>query len=204
LAFTYGILFLVSAGNVGDGVTLTDFPDSAAFEGANPHHRASATFKGIDTIKADRRVLAPGDSVNALTIGAWHSDSSEVFPGTSPFQPYVGQDMPNLSSRLGPGLRRSTKPEALFSGGRERARLDPVAAPPRLLPHLLPSRFGGLKVAAPPENGVVGLHFTVGTSAATAVATHSAHRIFDAIEDAYPQLIDRMSLPVAADRASAI
>ena len=40
----------------------------------------------------------------------------------------------------------------------------------------------------------MGLHFTVGTSAATALATHSAHRIFDALEDAYPQLIGPMPM----------
>ena len=95
---------------------------------------------------------------------------------------------------LGPGLRRSTKPEAPFAGGRQRVRLDPVAAPPVLLTHPHPSRFWGLKVAAPPVNGTMGLHFTVGTSAATALATHSAHRIFDALEDAYPELIGQMPL----------
>jgi hypothetical protein len=133
--------------------------------------------------------------LNALTIGAWHRDSSiEVFRGTTPFIPYDGQEMPNLSSRLGPGLRRSTKPEALFAGGRQRGRLDPVAAPPILLSHPHPSRFWGLKVAAPPENGAMGLHFTMGTSAAAALGTHSAHRIFDALEDAYPDIIAQMPL----------
>ena len=195
LAFAYGILFLVSAGNSGDGISPPDFPDIPSFEGADLIDKARATLKGIDAVKADRRVLAPGDSINALTIGAWHMDSSqEVFAGTSPFPPYSGIDMPNLSSRLGPGLRRGTKPEALFAGGRERVRLDPIAAPPRLLPHPYPSRFWGLKVAAPPQNGTMELHFTVGTSAATALATHSAHRIFDALEDAYPQLIGPMPL----------
>ncbi len=195
LAFIYGILFLVSAGNIGDGVTLGDFPDSAAFQSADPADRAKAVFRGLDAVKADRRVLAPADSVNALTIGAWHRDSSqEVFRGASPFLPYAGEDMPNLSSRLGPGLRRGTKPEALFAGGRQRVRLDPVAAPPMLLSHPHPSRFWGLKVAAPPENGAMGLHFTVGTSAAAALATHSAHRIFDALEGAYPQLIVPMPM----------
>lgn len=150
-------------------------------------------------MKADRRLLAPADSLNALTVGSWHRDSStEVFRGTSPFSPYDGEEMPNLSSRLGPGLRRSAKPEALFAGGRQRARLDPVAAPPILLSHPLPSRFWGLKVAAPPDNGGMGLHFTIGTSAATALATHSAHRIFDALEEAYPGVIAQMPL---AERA---
>ncbi|PZQ81344.1 MAG: hypothetical protein DI549_14450 [Ancylobacter novellus] len=195
LAFTYGILFLVSAGNAGDGVTLADYADSAAFQAADPADKANAVLRGLDALKADRRLLAPADSVNALTIGAWHRDASqEVFRGASPFPPYADREMPNLSSRLGLGLRRGTKPEALFAGGRQPVRLDPVAAPPVLLSHPNPSRYWGLKVAAPPENGAMGLHFTLGTSAATALATHTTHRIFDALENAYPQLIGGMPL----------
>jgi hypothetical protein len=195
LAFTYGILFLVSAGNVDDGIPVTEFGDAAAFEAAAPADRAKAVFRGLDALKADRRLLAPADSVNALTVGAWRRDSSaEVFQGASPFVPYAGEEMPNVSSRIGPGLRRSTKPDALFAGGRERIRLDRVAAPPVVFSHFQPSRFWGVKVAAPPDNGTMGLHFTLGTSAAAARATHSAHRIFDALEDAYPDLIARTPL----------
>lgn len=195
LAYTYGILFLVSAGNISDGVALGEFADEAAFQVATLNDKENAIFRALDAVKADRRVLAPADSVNALTIGSWHRDSSqEVFLGASPFPAYASAEMPNLSSRLGLGLRRATKPEVLLAGGRQRVRLDPIAAPPVVVPHHLPSRFWGLKVAAPPENGATGLHFTVGTSAATALATHSAHRIFDALEDAYPQLIGPMPL----------
>lgn len=199
LAFTYGILFLVSAGNTLDGVPVDTFPSVANFLGALPADRAAAVVRGLNAIKADRRILAPADSVNALTIGSWHRDASQVvFGGASPFPPYNGQDMPNLSSRLGPGLRRGTKPEALFSGGKQPVRFDPVAVPPILLSHPHPSRYWGLRVAAPPENGVYATHFTIGTSAATALATHSAHRIFDALERAYPQVIEPMQL---AERA---
>jgi hypothetical protein len=195
LAFTYGILFLVSAGNCVDEIPISEFANVAAFEAAPVADRAKAVFRGLDALKADRRLLAPADSVNALTIGAWYRDSSaEIFPGASPFAPYIDQEMPNLSSRLGPGLRRGTKPEALFAGGRERVRLDPVAATPILLTHPNPSRFWGLKVAAPPANGTFALHFTLGTSAATALATHSAHRIFDALNEAYPEMIAQMPL----------
>jgi hypothetical protein len=90
--------------------------------------------------------------------------------------------------RLAPG----TKPEALFAGRRERVRLNPVAGTPILQTHPNPSRFWGLKVAAPPENGTFALHFTLGTSAATALATHSARRIFDALDQAYPEMIAQM------------
>lgn len=195
LAYTYGILFLVSAGNCGDGVPVNTYATAAEFEAASQEDRAVAVFKGLDAVKADRRLLAPADSVNALTIGAWHRDfSQEVFPGASPFPPYGTADMPNLSSRLGSGLRRATKPEALFGGGKQRARFQPVVAPPVLMSHPTPSRYWGLRVAAPPENGVNGTHFTVGTSAATALATHTTHRIYDAVSRAYPDLVAAMPL----------
>jgi hypothetical protein len=195
LSFTYGILFLVSAGNSGDGIPLLTFATRAAFEAAPAEDRARAVFRSLDAVKADRRILAPGDSVNALTIGSWHRDASEfAFPGNSPFPPYGAIDMPNVSSRLGPGLRRGTKPDALFAGGKERVRFSPVAALPVIQPHDTPSRFWGLKVAAPPQNGVDGAHFTLGTSAGTALASHTAHRIFDALRDAYPDLVEDIPL----------
>lgn len=195
LAYTYGILFLVSAGNVNDRVPLGEFANQAAFEAATADDKEKAIFRALDAVKADRRLLAPADSVNAITIGSWCRDSSqEVFPGANPFPAYPTVQMPNVSSRVGLGLRRATKPEILLAGGRQRVRLDPLSPTPVLVPHPHPSRYWGLKVAAPPENGAAGLHFTIGTSAATALATHSTHRIFDALEDAYPQLIGLMPL----------
>ncbi|MBB6249527.1 S8 family peptidase [Nitrospirillum iridis] len=196
LAFRYGILFLVSAGNAGDSLTIVDYADQSAFHEANSFERAGAVFRALNAVKAERRLLAPADSVNALTIGSWHRDAcQETFPGTSPFSPYADHEMPNVSSRLGSGLRRATKPEALFAGGRQPVRFDPVATPSLILrSHPLPSRYWGMRVAAPPVEGVVGTHFTMGTSAATALATHTAHRIFDALENAYPQLIAPMPL----------
>lgn len=199
LAYTYGILFLVSAGNVNDAIPLNQIANQAAFDAETTENKEKAIFRGLDALKSDHRILSPADSINAVTVGSWHRDATQnVFAGASPFLAYAETQMPNLSSRIGPGLRRATKPEVLLAGGRQRVRFDPTSVAPVILPHPHPTRFWGLKVAAPPENGVDGLHFTIGTSAATALATHSTHRIFDALEDAYPQLINRMSLPERA------
>jgi hypothetical protein len=199
LAFAHGVLFLVSAGNAGSGIPLADYATTADFEAVPLGQRPAAIFKALDGVKADRRILAPGDSVNALTVGAWHRDAiQQPFPGATPFAPYGAQEMPNLSSRLGLGFRRGTKPDVLFAGGRERVRLQPAVAPPVLVAHTNAGHYWGLKAAAPPTAGGGNTHFTVGTSAATALATHSAHRIFDAIEKAYPQVIGPMPLPQRA------
>lgn len=195
LSFSYGILFLVSAGNVADEIELRDFQNDAAFFAASLEDREAALFRALDRVKADRRVLSPADSMNAITVGAWHRDAAaEMFGGAVPFPPYTAVgEMPNLSSRLGPGLKRSAKPDALLAGGREHVRVVPDSVPPRLAVHPHPARFWGLKVAAPSAGGS-GLHFTLGTSAATALATHTAHRIFDALEEAYPDNISAMPL----------
>ncbi|MGC5796396.1 S8 family peptidase [Sphingomonas sp. NFX23] len=193
LSYTHGILFLVSAGNIGEPISVSGFPDAAAFHGAPPLDRNKAVLRALDGLKADRRLLAPADSLNALTIGSWYRDAVAVpFAGASPFSPYSEQEMPNLSSRLGLGHRRSTKPDILVAGGRQPARFDPIAPPLALVSHPNPGRFWGLKVAAPETDAATGTHFTIGTSAATALATHTAHRIFDGLERAYPQLIRPM------------
>jgi len=202
LSYTYGILFLVSAGNVLDPFTVGDFANTAAFHAAAPAARNQSVLRALDGVKADRRILAPADSLNALTIGAWSRDSVVVpFPGVSPFAPYANQEMPSIASRLGLGYRRSAKPEILISGGRQPVRFDPLDPPAVLNPHPLPSRFWGLKVAAPSNDAATSTHFTMGTSAANALATHTAHRIFDALERAYPQLIAPMQF---AERAALI
>lgn len=200
LAYRYGILFLVSAGNIVAPVTIGDFADQAAFLAAAAPARNQAVLRALDGVKADRRILAPADSLNALTVGAWCRDAVPApFAGASPFATYTDQDMPSLSSRLGLGYRRSTKPEILLGGGKERVRFDPLNPAAVLTSHDLPSRYWGLKAAAPSDNAATGTHFTMGTSAATALGTHTAHRLFDAVERAYPQLIGPMPF---AERAA--
>ena len=195
LAFSYHILFLVSAGNADDKIVLHDSADEAAFLQLEAEERGRAIFRGLDAAKARRRILAPADTVNGLTVGAWHRDAAEEFPGNSPFSPYQDEQMPALPSRLGSGLHRATKPELLIAGGRQPVVIEPASAPPALIPHRNPSRYWGLRVAAPPKDGLSNeQHFTMGTSAATALATHTAHRIFDSLEGAYPNLIEPMAM----------
>lgn len=202
LSYTYGILFLVSAGNAVQPITVAGFANSAAFHAAPPLDRNQAVLRAVDVVKADRRLLAPADSLNAITVGAWHRDAVTVpFAGASPFMPYANQEMPNLSSRLGLGHRRSTKPDVLLAGGCQPARFDPLAPPLSMISHPNPGRFWGLKVAAPDNDVASGTHFTIGTSGANALATHTAHRIFDGLERAYPELIGPMPF---AERAALI
>jgi len=189
LAWRHGILFLVSAGNLDleglDDVPIAGFADMAAFRAATDGERSRAILEGLRDHMRNRSLLAPADSVNALTVGAAHRDAigAPDRRAAASFDPYATLDLPNLSSAPGPGFGRAVKPEILLPGGRE--RVVPVLGPDGLCVRARPaSGAAGLKVAAPDPSGA-GTSYTGQTSAAAAIATRTAHRIHDALEAAY-------------------
>lgn len=191
LAYRYGILFLVSAGNIGRDFEIPGFSTSLELESAAPQARSSKIIQAIANIQADRRLLAPAETVNGLTIGAKNADevsaSDRAFARTN-VDPYPNLDTSNPSSALGPGYAGSVKPDLLMPGAREHLRVTTSGrgAPIRVAPGH-PSRGAGLKVAAPPSGqGLEGAEsFTNGTSAATSIASRTVHRIHDALEAGY-------------------
>lgn len=193
LAWRYGILFVVSAGNLDleniDDVPVPGFANQAAFEAAPQADRSRAILAGLRDVIRDRALLAPADSVNALTVGAAHDDAIDPPPpaGGPSVDPFPTLALPNITSAPGPGFARAVKPEILMPGGRERVLL--VQAPGGLMVRgRAASHLAGLKVASPPRGHGASLNSTtfVGqTSAAAALATRTAHRIHDALENAY-------------------
>jgi hypothetical protein len=74
LSFRYRVLFLVPAGN---HLEALDIPADTGFE--DPHELQHELLCAVQRSAALRRLLSPGESVNALTVGAAHSaDSSNV------------------------------------------------------------------------------------------------------------------------------
>ncbi|WP_448954787.1 S8 family peptidase [Labrys neptuniae] len=188
LSFRYGVLFIVSSGNVGRSLQLDDYPHPDNFRASTVDLRKSALLRALDMAKADRRLLAPAESVNALSVGAWHRDSLDALP--LPNGRYVGFpecDMPNVSSALGHGHKSAVKPDVLFPGGREHLILAPINQPVNVRPNPAGTRFGGIRVAAPnlPGQPLDYSAWTIGSSASAAYATHTAHQIYEALEREY-------------------
>lgn len=185
LSEDYGILFLVSAGNATFPLQLSQNTWSE-FEDALAEKKERIMLEALNGAKHTRTILSPGESLNALTIGAQHHDA--VAPGQeSPMvDPYDSSELPNPSSALGLGYRRSVKPEILLPGGREHWQLLRSGAGTEAKPGS-PGRIFGLKAAAPPDPSgqgkLGGTALSDGTSSATALSTRSAHRIFDALMD---------------------
>lgn len=181
LSWKYRVLFCVSAGNYSDviDIALTG-PDYRAL--TDPR-KIEHVLKCIQAQLSGRRILSPAESINAISVGATHSDSSgnyhlgqrtDLLPGASLFSPVA---------RLGHGFRRSIKPEILFPGGRQLYRTPILDS--QTLYHLDGSLGAPGQKVAWDSNQAGSLSHTVhtrGTSNATALATRSAARIYDVLD----------------------
>lgn len=190
LAYKYGILFLVSAGNVTSSFPIPTYMTRIEFEDAQNENRAEAVVSALASIVADRRLLSPSETVNGLTIGGRNLDSvtpADRATARANVNPYTELDIANPSSALGPGFANSVKPDILMPAAREHLQVISSGAGIVVAPAGA-ARGAGLKVASPPRNGIESAEaFTNGTSAATALASRTAHRIHDALEAAYGQ-----------------
>jgi hypothetical protein len=181
LSWKYRVLFCVSAGNYPDSIDIgLSGPDYLAL---TDQKKVEHVLKCIQSQLSGRRILSPAESINAISVGATHSDSVENY--------YPGQRtdlLPNASlfspaARLGHGFLRSIKPEILFPGGRQLYRT------PALDSHSIYQLDGGLgapgqKVAwdSNQAGDILKTAHTRGTSNATALATRSAARIYEVLD----------------------
>lgn len=186
LAYRYRVLFLVSAGNVLDRLTVPNFINSVEFENATPEEREKAILSALNNNKSQRTLFSPAEAMNALTIGAAHRGSA--FNGCLPanlIDPFTDEALPNIASALGLGYRKTVKPELLFEGGRTPVRIVGTGGSVTIQPARIPARLFGAKTAFPDRRGGTRYEdFTWGTSVATALATRAGHRVHDVLVDA--------------------
>lgn len=180
LAWKYRLLFCVSVGNCADAIDV-GMPNSA-FAALSDEQKVECTLNNIERQLSHRRLLSPAESLNALTIGATHTDESgdytpgrriDLLPNGKLFSPI---------SRFGHGFRRSVKPEILFPGGRQLYQIPPLDSDQRF------SVDQGLRVPgqhvawdSAEEGALSNTVFGRGTSNATALATRAAVKICDVL-----------------------
>ena len=184
LAERFGILFLVSAGNIHGALQVSAFKGIGEMDSATPAKRERAILEALGAQRSQRTLLSPAEALNVVTVGSWHEDA---FHTTSQAQlvwaPYVDEG-PNITSAMGLGHRKVVKPEIFMPGGRERVRFAGADATWLSIQGVSPGRNYGLKAAMPDAGGRLDQEgSTGGTSAATALATRAAHRLFDALMD---------------------
>ncbi len=115
LSVKYQVLFVISAGNYTKNIE-TDMPKSDFHALSNTEKEAHV----VKTLYADarhRKLLSPGESINGLTVGALHHDTSPGVQAGHAINLFENL-LPSPVSAFGSGYRRAVKPDLLFNGGR--------------------------------------------------------------------------------------
>ena len=177
LSWRYNILWVISAGNWSRPLRLN--VDPACVGALTDKERVRVLMEAIWRDAVQRRILAPAEAINALTVGAVHQDGSGgVLPTEFPIYP-DGVDYPSPLNPLGLGYRRAVKPEVLITGGRQPYRRRGIGEPPVALETIDSSRAPGMQVACPGQapGDLRATHYTRGTSNAAAMVSRLAGRV---------------------------
>lgn len=151
------------------------------FSALTDEQKIACVLKCIEQQMSERRLLSPSEAINALTVGALHTDESgdynlgqriDLLPNRTLFSPL---------SRCGYGFHRSIKPEILFPGGRQLYN-DFQINGHHYRRHMSP-HAPGQKVAndSKQQGALSEIVHTHGTSNATALATRSGARIYEVL-----------------------
>lgn len=191
----YGLCFIVSAGNRLDSELVLD---RRVVDGDDIR---DAVLRDMRSRRADRGVLSPAESVNALTVGAAHADLVPDDIGTLEIDVLPADGLPSPVSRGGGGHRGSIKPDVLAPGGRikYRMRLDDDDDAPTVLDRVPTQAKNGIYVAVPTADlNADGFGYMLGTSVATGLIAHEAGLLLEKLttsETASLSDIDAKYLP---------
>ncbi|QHC54614.1 S8 family peptidase [Rathayibacter tanaceti] len=179
LSVNYNVLIIVSAGN---HVRLPiEIPASATSSAETLHSAArQATYASA----RHRGMLSPAESINAISVGALHQDSSGAQAPDTVLDA-TAEGAPALYSAVGLGFRGSVKPDLYMSAGRAFYSRPPQDGNSvRIKPGQPGNEGPGHLVAGPPHSGLkTGVAYTHGSSNAAALATRTAASIFSTLED---------------------
>lgn len=184
LSFKYKVLFIISAGNYSEDITLPY--SSTQFEALTDSQRQTAFYNALFDDNFNRKILTPSESINALTVGGIHMDNSILTPRNGIFNPCSSNDLPSLFSRIGFGFNRSLKPEILFDGGRclygiRNTKEGEITV--RLI-NGFTNKGPGIKTAIPGQAGKLdSVGFSIGTSNSAALISNKACKLFEILEE---------------------
>lgn len=182
LAWKHQLLIVVSAGNHPEQIELSRGPAELTAD-----ELQTELWRAIRERAHLQRLLAPAESLNALTIGAEHRDGCQTYELRHLCNPAVvndGEKVPSPITAWGPGPARAVKPDLFLPGGRQLYSENPGR---RLRPSTATATPPGQSVAAagfPPDLGRI--RYTVGTSNSAALASRAAGRILERL----PELIE--------------
>jgi Subtilase family len=172
LSYHYGVLVVVSAGNY----TTLDLSPSNSTELAalTGEERRQATLEALDRQQNQRRLIAPAEAINVLTVAAIHDDAAQGAPIGYRVDPNDGLVSVSPVSATGSGYRRSIKPDLAATGGRVYyTTTTPLTT--NVISFRPAGALGpGIKVASPQARRET---YTVGTSVSALLVSRHAARL---------------------------
>lgn len=193
LSYKYRVLFVVSAGNHagndrGDDIENLDLGmDLSDFAALSMDERDSKIIDHLNNNSRHLRLLAPAESVNALTVGATFDDATSFTENERWVLPCSNGMISPISS-LGKGMNNAVKPDIVYDGGRKFVMAStraPTSTKVRWAN--APTREPGIISAAPTDiaAGSSKIMYTFGTSDAAALISHEAGRCYDALQEVF-------------------
>lgn len=180
LSSKYQVLFVVSAGNVPAQLILP-IP-RGTFSELSADERQRRALSALVAESVGRRLLTPGESINAVTVGSAHADGSTFMQAADRHDVFPHQGISPYSC-IGHGFRRAVKPDILMPGGRVLLREHYTGDPATTeLQVINTAAAPGHRVAAPPNPAGQNTKYARGTSNATALATRGAAQAHGVIE----------------------
>lgn len=183
LAWKYKVVFIISAGNHYGDIAL-ELPAEQLVTISDENLRAQ-TFRAMARGRMQRRLLAPSESINALTVGAVHADLGPNAPMPTIIDPFRAARYCSPISSVASGFRRSVKPDILVAGGRQHYFLQMASggSDPALLKIPQIQTQLGQQVAASGGTAIPPNHTTrvCGTSNATALTARRAAQLYDQV-----------------------
>ncbi len=178
LSEKYQVLFCVSAGNIKNDIDLEQ--SVIDIQLLDNNDLSKITMEKIQDDIRNRKLFAPADSINSITVGALHTDKSNITNLGKRIDLLPSQVLPSPISAHGHGFRNSIKPEIYFPGGRQlydyadnKYKISTSGKAP-----------GQYVATAPVTSGERGrCVYTRGTSNATALATRGAAQIFEVLNE---------------------
>lgn len=191
LSAAYGLVVVVSAGNHG---ALSVPAGVDTLTAVNGQDRADMVNAVVAETMPRRSLLAPADSMNALTVGALNADGAGPITLGYRFDPADGELIVNPTSALGAGHRRSVKPDLLAPGGRALFQSPMTSGATELHAAQQGALGPGVRVAA--SNGTDDV-FTMGSSPAAAMVSREAARVVDSVISLADRPLTRSEVAVA-------
>jgi hypothetical protein len=183
LAWKYQVLFVVSAGN--HDRSIEPGVSNSELRSIPPEDLQQRIIRAVASDARHRRLLAPAEAINALTVGALHEDGSAPSASPRTIEPYVDRDLPSPINAQGLGYRRAIKPEILAPGGKVALLPAPGANSSAVLDIYDGTLAPGQLVAAPGPagGGLSHVWHTRGTSNSAAIASRTAAILYDVLEE---------------------